>query len=70
MVVCSCNVFRSGAVSGRKRGAMLETAQQPPLALHKESILCFIGQRQREVLLHDRSRLAQHGMLAEPAGSP
>jgi CRP/FNR family transcriptional regulator, nitrogen fixation regulation protein len=40
-------------------GLTLETVSRALSALREESILSFIGQTQREIALHDRSKLAQ-----------
>jgi CRP/FNR family transcriptional regulator, nitrogen fixation regulation protein len=40
-------------------GLTLETVSRALSALRKESILSFVGQTQRVIVLHDRSRLAQ-----------
>jgi CRP/FNR family transcriptional regulator, nitrogen fixation regulation protein len=48
-------------------GLTVETVSRALSALRDEGTLSFIGQTQREIALHDRSRLAQHAMLAEPA---
>jgi CRP/FNR family transcriptional regulator, nitrogen fixation regulation protein len=48
-------------------GLTLETVSRGLSALRDEGILSFIGQTRRKIVLHDRTRLAQHAMSPDPA---
>jgi CRP/FNR family nitrogen fixation transcriptional regulator len=43
-------------------GLILETVSRALSSLRDEHILSFIGKTQREIVLHDRSKLAEHAL--------
>jgi CRP/FNR family transcriptional regulator, nitrogen fixation regulation protein len=50
-------------------GSTFETVSRALSMLRDEGVLSFVGKNtQREIVLHDRSRLAQYAMSSEPAG--
>jgi CRP/FNR family nitrogen fixation transcriptional regulator len=51
-------------------GVTLETVSRALSILRDENILSFIGKTQREIVLHDRSKLAGHALLSATRAEP